>query len=578
MQTSTQPSPIDQARCEVGDFDVTTIRGRRADRRWNRLSVGDLLERVTWSTPDKVALVGWEGAYSEPRFSRMTYREADRAANQVAHALIAEGLEPGSRVLLYCENSVEVLLMMFGIAKAGMVAVPVNPMLADDVLAWAIEHVGASLVVVDAGLAGRGAAVFERHGVTPRVSIEIGGRAAPGSTPFGAWLEAQPDSEVDVAVHGDDIWALLFTSGTTSMPKASMTSHMYSYLSAYSYALSMTRGLTYENDLVVCSFLPIVYHCGHNSTVMPAIVSGGTVVIGRRPDPVGLAAAITRERVTAVWAGSPTWVQTLVDVADADPETVDLRSLTVVMFSWGAMRPDLGSRLSAVAGDDVAMLEVFGQTESQSCFRFWPRRHPAEFEESTRGVNHVGAPTPLLAADIQDADGQSLAGTVGRAGEAVYRSPMITQGYFRDAAETALAFRGGWFHSGDSCAYTAAGTQVMVDRFKDIVKSGGENVSSMRVEGVLLGHDAVARVAVIGLPDPKWGEAVTAVVVAAEGAAPTEGELIEHARARLAGYECPKRVIFTEALPETVGGKVMKYRLREQLTGSLRQSDAEAAL
>lgn len=552
------------------DFDVETLRGRRADRRWNRMAVGDLLERVTWATPDKVAIVGWTGAYAEARFERLTYGEADRAANQVAHALLAEGLSPGDRVLLYCDNSVEALVLLLGIAKAGMVAVPVNSLLAPDVLAWALEHVDAAFVVADAGLLERGAVVFAAAGTSPRVVIEVGGGTAPdGTVSFGRWLEGRSTEEVDVEVHSDDIWSLLLTSGTTSMPKASMTSHAYTYLAAYSYALSYTRGLAYESDLVVGSFLPIVYHCGHNSTVMPALLCGGTVVVGRRPDERALAAAVTRERVTAVWAGSPAWVQKLIEEAESRPE-VDLSSVTVMLYSWGAMTPDLFPRLRAVAREDVGMVEVFGQTESQSCFRFWPRAHPQREQETFAGTNHVGLPTPVLGADIHDGRGRSLADRPGEAGEAVYRSPVITQGYYRDLAATREAFRDGWFHSGDSNRYIGGPdrSQVMVDRLKDIVKSGGENVSSARVEAVLAQHPAVARVAVIGVADQTWGEVVTAVVVPVPGELVGETELIAWARGRLAGYETPKQVVFASELPETVGGKIRKHVLREQHPGS----------
>lgn len=546
------------------EFDVETLRGRRADQRWNRMSVGDILERVTWSTPDKTALIGWEGAFSSPRFERMTYRQADEAANQVAHALLDQGLGPGERVLMYCENSVEAILLFFGIAKAGMVAVPVNPLLAPDVLAWALGRAEPSLVVADAGLVERGAEVFASHGLTPRVVIEIGGEVPAGAVGFDAWLTERPTGEVDVSVHADDIWALLFTSGTTSMPKASMTSHSYTYLGAYVYALSLTRGLRYESDLVLGTFLPIIYHCGHNSTVMVAMMCGGTAVIGRRPDDLGLAHAVSRERITAVWAGSPLWVRKLVEAAEAHPDDIDLTSLTVALFSWGTMTPDLLPRLRAVAGGEISPVEVFGQTESQSCFRFWPDAHPERAEQSYRGVNHVGLPTPLLAADVWTPDGESLAGTVGVAGEAVYRSPMISQGYFRDEEATREAFRGGWLHSGDSCEYVGGEdrSQIMVDRLKDVVKTGGENVSSVRVETVLATHPGVRRVAVIGVQDERWGEVVTAVVVAEPGSGVGEDELIAYSRERLAGYETPKRVLFVGELPETVGGKIRKHELR----------------
>lgn len=260
-------------------------------------------------------------------------------------------------------------------------------------------------------------------------------------------------------------------------------------------------------------------------------------------------------------------MQKLVDVATARTDTVDLSSLTVAMFSKGAMNPNLANQLREVAGPNVQMLEVFGQTESQSCFRFWPDQHPAKHAEALQGINHVGVLTPLLAADIQDASGASLNGRPRVPGEAVYRSPMLTAGYYGDQESTEKAFEGGWFHSGDSCSYDEDGAQVMVDRLKDIVKSGGENVSSIRVEGVLSAHPSVARVAVVGVPDEKWGEAVTAAVIPIPEVAVTEAELRAYAREHLAGYEIPKRVVFVTELPETVGGKVRKHQLRAHLAG-----------
>jgi acyl-CoA synthetase (AMP-forming)/AMP-acid ligase II len=174
-------------------------------------------------------------------------------------------------------------------------------------------------------------------------------------------------------------------------------------------------------------------------------------------------------------------------------------------------------------------------------------------------MNYVGVPSGLLASDVVDAFGEPVRGVPG---EAVYRSPVMTAGYYRDPAATREAFRGGWFHSGDSAVVDEDGLRVMVDRYKDIVKTGGENVSSMRVEAVLHQHPDVLRAAVIGLPHDHWGEAVTAVVVRRPDTKPSEDELITFCRDHLAGYETPKAIIFADALPETVGGKVLKYKLR----------------
>src|SRR5690606_2306535 len=253
------------------------------------------------------------------------------------------------------------------------------------------------------------------------------------------------------------------------------------------------------------------------------------MVLGRRPDSAALADAVTTEKVTAVWAGSPTWVQQLA-TCGLDCDDVDLSSLTVMMFAWGSMNPGMAQDLQKACGPQVKMLEVFGQTEAMSCYRFWPDRHPDKFEKSLRGTNYVGVPNPLLAADIVDADGNSLRGRPGIPGEAVYRSPVVTAGYYGDVEATREAFRDGWFHSGDSCMYDDDGLQIMVDRFKDIVKSGGENVSSLRVEGVLVTHPDVLRAAVIGVPDPLWGEKVTAVVTVTPGRTVAAEELLGVAR------------------------------------------------
>src|SRR3954453_11339817 len=242
-------------------FDVTSLRDRRADQPWNRTSVGDLLERLTWSRPDQEAIVGAPGAYFDAAFARVTYRQGDEAANRVANALLAAGLEPADRVLLYCDNSVEALLTVIGIAKAGLVAVPVNPLMAPDVLTWAVEHVKPRFTMVDDALADRAASA--------------GVAADLRTSGFGAWLAPHPPSEPDVRIHGDDIWSLLFTSGTTAMPKAVMSSHTYSYMASYTYTVSLTRGLPVESDLRLCPFLPIVYHCGHHAALFSAFLAGG---------------------------------------------------------------------------------------------------------------------------------------------------------------------------------------------------------------------------------------------------------------------------------------------------------------
>lgn len=200
-----------------------------------------------------------------------------------------------------------------------------------------------------------------------------------------------------------------------------------------------------------------------------------------------------------------------------------------------------------------------------SCYRFWIDQHPVKYLATAPARDCVGVPNPLLGATVLDVQGNSLRGQPGVAGEAAYRSPVVTAGYFRDEAATRAAFEHGWFHSGDSCTYDEDGLQIMVDRYKDIVKTGGETVSSLRVESVLAQHPAVAIAAVVGTPDARWGECVTGVVVLRENATATAEELIAFCRERLAGFETPKAIVFLPELPQTVGGKILKYRIRQSL-------------
>ena len=543
-------------------IDVEKLYDRRADNRWDRTCVGDVLERVTWSRPDQVAITGWPGAFATPEFERLTYREANEVVNRVAQGLLARGLSRGDRVLLVCENSVEAYLTKLGVAKAGLVNVPLNPALAPDVIAQLLTLAEPRFAFVDAELWPAVRPAFDAVGLSPDVTIGIGGGPVAGSTAFPEFLAGAAAEEPDTVVHGDDIWELLFTSGTTALPKGVMLSHTYAHMGAYAFALSLTRGVPVEADLVLCSFLPVIYHVADQCLSLPAFLTGGRFVIGRRPVPAEMAAAVRREQVTALWGGSPQLVKAF--AAALDDGAADC-TLKVLVYGWGAVEPGVLGTLKELCGQDFLLMGIFGQTEAISCHRFWPDREWRKYVKDGSSVNYVGIPNPLLASTVMDFDGSSLLDKPGVPGEAVYRSPAVCSGYYKDPVATEEAFRYGWFHSGDSCVVDDDGLRIMVDRYKDIIKSGGENVSSIRVEALLHEHPQVTKAAVVGLPHDRWGEAVTAVVVRTPDATVTEDELVEWARGRLAGFETPKAVVFADALPETVGGKVLKYKLRQAM-------------
>src|SRR5947209_1034447 len=339
-------------------IDVESLFERRADNRWDRTCVGDVLERVTWSRPDRVAITGWAGAFGTPEFERLTYRAADRVVNQVAQGLLAAGLHRGDRVLLLCENSVEAYLTKLGAAKAGLVSMPLNPSLAPDVVTGLVELAEPRFVVADAEVWPALAAAFD--GRVPDVTIPIGGGPVPGSTAFADFVAAQRADEPDTVIHGDDIWELLFTSGTTALPKGVMLSHSYAHLGAYAFALSLTRGVPVEADLVLCSFLPVVYHVADQVLSLPAFLAGGRLVIGRRPVPADMAAAVEREGVTALWGGSPQLVKAFAAaLGQGEPDC----TLKVLVYGWGAGEPGVLATLKEQCGEDFLLIGIFGQTE-----------------------------------------------------------------------------------------------------------------------------------------------------------------------------------------------------------------------
>ncbi|MDN5939901.1 MAG: AMP-binding protein, partial [Salinisphaera sp.] len=480
----------------------------------------------------------------------------------IANALIAQGLQRAERVVLLCENSVEAFLLKLGIAKADMVVVPINPVMAADMVAHLLDLLGVRAAIADCGLWERGKAPFEQAGTRLLCAVGAGGDGpAPG---FDAFVDGQSGDEPQVRIHGDDIWEILPTSGTTSMPKAVMVSHTFSYLGAMGNAMSFSRGVDIECNLRTCSFLPVIYHVTDHTMGLAPLLCGGSAVIGRRYDAAAIARAVTAEQPTCLWGGSPALVKELVREVDAHPDAYDLSSLTVLVYGWGAIDPAVNERVQALTRGAL-LVGIFGQTEAIAFHRFWPARWSEIYERTAPAVNYVGIPSPLLGSTVMDEQGESLRGRPGVAGEAVYRSPTVTPGYYRDEAATAEAFKHGWFHSGDMCQYDETGLRIMVDRYKDMIKSGGENVASLRVEAVLAQHPAVRQAAVVGLPDERWGEQVTGVVVLWLDQHLDEAGLIAFCRERLAGFETPKRIVAVDDLPVTVGGKVLKYKLRQLL-------------
>ena len=544
-------------------IDVENFRNRRNDARWNRVSVGDVIERMTWNEPGKVAFISTPEATVDPAYARVTYSEANDVINRVANALLALNLPRASRIAMLCDNSNEAWLAKVGVAKAGLVAAPINVMMASDVIAEALQRVGAQHAIVDQALWEPLEGTLALANIRPIVSI---GGPLQGRIPnFEEFMSEHGSDEPDVEIHGDDIWQVLFTSGTTAKPKAVMISHTSTYMAAYSKALTMTRGLSHESEIRLGVFTPMVFHIGDQLCVFGPLVCGGTVIMGRKPQGPEMARAITDEKVTCLFGGSPQFVESLITEVQSKPEEYDLSSVGVMWFGWAPLAPASLAAFQELCGPQLKVYEMIAQTEAIAGHRFFIDRHLDMYLREAPAINHVGKPSPIMGATVMDETGQDLRDKPGVAGEAVYRTPAMFSGYYRDLEATQEAVRGDWFHSGDSFVYGQDQIRLMVDRYKDIVKSGGENVSSIRVESVLQQHPMVIRAAVIGLPDDRWGEMVTACILKAPNTQFAEKALIGFARERLAGFETPKRIVVMDEFPTTVGGKVLKYKLRQYL-------------
>ena len=502
-----------------------------------RVAIGDFLRRSAARDPAKVAFV--LGA------ERLSYGDFDTRVSQCANALLASGLTRGDRVVTLCNNSVEFLVAMFGIHRAGLVWVPINTGLGIDDVRYIIDHSEARFALVDAALLARAdtaAALLQSPG--RGWVLEGEGRGTFGS--FGAVLAGQPGTETEVEIHDRDVAQIMYTSGTTGRPKGVMQSHLSVVMAAMNNAIEF--GLS-RND-VANATLPL-FHCAQHTLMFGLLVAGGTLVVMRGFDPALVLDAIEREHLSFM-VGLPLMHQALLDHPTRPRR--DLSSLRLCVYAMAPMPETLLRRLIAEFCPNY-MLGT-GQTEMYPLtVAFRPEQQLQRFG------SYWGVSTLINDTAVMDDAGRLLG--PGEVGEIVHRGPNVMEGYYKNPQATAESRAFGWHNTGDLGLWVD-GQLMFRDRKKDMIKTGGENVPSIKVEAVLLRHPAVANAAAVGLPHPRWIEAVTAFVVLKPGAQADEASLIQHCKEHLGGFEVPKAIAIVDALPMTSTGKIQKHPLRER--------------
>ncbi|MET9087679.1 acyl-CoA synthetase [Streptomyces sp. NPDC004237] len=488
-------------------------------------TVDGVLRRSARRTPARVAV--------EYGGRRWTYEELDDAVSRAATVLLDQGLDRGDRVGAYGHNSDAYLIAFLACARAGLVHVPVNQNLTGGDLAYIVGQSGSALVLADPGLAGR---------------LPDGVRVLPLRDTDGSLLDRLADA---VPYDGpeprtEDLVQLLYTSGTTALPKGAMMTHralVHEYLSAIA-ALDLSAGDRPAHAL------PLYHSAQMHVFLLPYLAVGATNVILEGPDGDTLFDLVETGRVDSLFAPPTVWIGLS---NRPDFATRDLSGLRKAYYGASIMPVPVLERLRERL-PKLALFNCFGQSE------IGPLATVLAPEEHKGRLDSCGRTVLFVEARVVGEDGADVPD--GTPGEIVYRSPQLCEGYWDKPEETEAAFRDGWFHSGDLAVRDADGYYTIVDRVKDVINSGGVLVASRQVEDALYTHESVAEAAVIGLSDERWIEAVTAVVVVRGEI--DEAGLIAHVKETLPAFKAPKRVLFVDELPRNASGKILKRELRER--------------
>ncbi|KPV44491.1 acyl-CoA synthetase [Alicyclobacillus ferrooxydans] len=561
--------------------------------RARRNTVADLLSRSAARFPDKLAL-----AFRE---ERLTYAQLDTRVNQTAHRFLADGLKRGMRLAVLSKNSLDFAVLVFAAARVGLTIVPINYMLTVPDIAYIIGHCAADALaapvelaekleaaVRDAsanreaagtadtgslgtshaatgdlvkgaaggirgaagskGIAGgaKGSTVIARYLMQSSESMKVGESAWQPMR--GANVRGMPTFDPEAPVYAADVAQILYTSGTESKPKGVMLTHD-NLIAQY---VSVIVGGRMESRDVCVHALPLYHSAQLNCFLGPSVYLGSTGIVLEQADPATILATVERERVSQLFCPPTVWIALL---CHPDFEKRDLSTLEKCYYGAAIMPMEVLKELSERL-PGALFWNFYGQTEVA------PLATALQPEDQMRKLGSAGQATLNVETRIvDDEDNEVPRGTIG---EIVHRTAHAMLGYLNDPEKTAAAFQNGWFHSGDLGVMDEEGYITVVDRKKDMIKTGGINVSSREVEEAVYQYPGVSEVAVIGVPDEYWIEAVTAIVVPKPGVTIDVAGLETYCKENLAAFKVPKRIIVVDGLPRNPSGKILKRDLREQ--------------
>jgi len=502
------------------------------------MNVSDWLTRRSYLHPEKEALVFGD--------LRLTYGEFSDRVNRLTHALMEKGFCKGDRLAIYSLNSNAFLEMVFACARLGVIVVPINFRFAALEIEFLIKDSGARSLFADTSLFG----VIQ--GIVPGLELKeliIAGDPVPeGAIPYEKLLEGRPSSapSTDETVGGEEPFSLMYTSGTTGRPKGAILTHRNLFWNA----LNTLHGFQLNAQTRFLISVPLFHAGGLNGGAVPTLYAGGTIVLEAFFNPEATLEQIRKERITFL-GGVPIMFQMMLEISGFDQ--VDTRSIKTAMT--GAM-PVPVPLIKAYQKKGISFQQSYGLTEATSSVCHL--RH----EDALRKTGSAGKPFLHVEVRIVKEDGEEV--RPGEIGEIHVRGGNVMKGYWNRPEESAATLQDGWLRTGDMATVDEEGFVFIKDRKKDMIISGGENIYPAEVQFVLSEHPMVADVGVIGVQDPKWGESVRAVIVAAPGHEPTLEDILSFCEGRLARYKCPRSIVLVEELPKNALGKILHRELREQ--------------